>query len=297
MKSSEQMWGTGRASQAMKDSRRTVESGRRRHQDPDPKVVREPVVAGGRVFEDVMNELGARSSNSPELVRRLYLVMDAGAGTTDFTLMQTFDRRGDVRLGVIAGAQTGVRIGGRKLRAGVEEVVRAHGMAAGTTDAEVEEEAEQTMRLIWRANNEDAQDAMTRKRVEATAQHRKAMRKLNQAVTECLTCALSQDHVRRRVQRYNRRGIKWPIWTVATGGASELNVVRQLVKGHKKIEGAVFEFKPLEEEEEEMRRWRWTGDAQRALTSIERRQLAVARGGSMPELPQEIGDLGTIVMP
>lgn len=279
------------ARQAMNDGRRAVDPGRKPSQDPE--VVREPVVAGGRVFEDVVNEMNARFSNSPELVRRLYLVMDAGAGTTDFTLMQTFDRSGDVRLGVIAGAQTGVRIGGRKLRAGVEEVVRAHEMAAGTTDAELEEEAERTMRRIWQANNKDAQDAMTRRRVEATAQHRKAVRKLCQAVTECLTSALSQDDVQDYAKSYNDRGDKWPIFAIATGGAAEFDVVRQLVRGQISIEGAVFEFKPLED----TGMWRWVGTARRAQRSIERRQLAVARGGSMPELPQEIGDLGAIVMP
>ena len=162
-----------------------------------------------------------------------------------------------------------------------------------TTDAEVEEEAERTMRRIWEANNDDAQDAMTRKRVEATAQHRKAVRKLCQAVTECLTSALSLDDVQDYAKSYNDRGHKWPIFTIATGGAAEFDVVEQLVRGQIRIEGAVFELKPLDE----TGTGRWVGTARRAQRSIERRQLAVARGGSMPELPHEIGDLGAIVMP
>ena len=145
-----------------------------------------------------MSEWSGGWSNNPELVRRLLLVMDAGAGTTDFTLMQTFDRRGELRLGVIPGAQMGVRIGGRKLREGVEEVVRRNWMSAATTDAEVEEEAERTMRRIWLGDNEAIEDTETRKQVEATERHRKAMSRLKVARTACLTRALSQDDVQHR---------------------------------------------------------------------------------------------------
>ena len=279
------------ARRGMKDGRRAVKRGTTRNQEP--KVVREPIAAGGGVFEDVVSEWSGGWSNDPELIRRLLLVMDAGAGTTDFTLMQTFDRRGELRLGVIPGAQTGVRIGGRKLREGVEEVLRRNWMSAATTDAEVEEEAERTMRRIWLGDNEAIEDAETRKQVEATERHRKAMTRLKKARTACLTKALSQDDVQHHGTVRNQSGERWPIWTVATGGGAEMDVVRQLVRGRIRIGSAVFEFQPLGESDSR----RGGGAAQRGLRRIERRQMAVAKGGAMPRLPEEVGDLGRIVMP
>ena len=281
------------ARQGIKDGRRAVKRGTT--QNREPKVVREPIAAGGGVFEDVVSEWSGGWSNDPQLVRRLLLVMDAGAGTTDFTLMQTFDRKGELQLGVIPGAQEGVWIGGRKLREGIEEVIRRNWASATTTDAEVEEEAERTMRRIWLGDNAAIEEAETRKLVEATDRHRKAMSRLKDARTACLTRALSQDDVQRHGCAMNQKGERWPIWTVATGGGAEMDVVRQLVKGRIRVGDAEFEFQPVGEGDR--RRGGKRSAEQRGLRRIERRQMAVAKGGAMHRLPEEIGDLERIVMP
>ena len=72
-----------------------------------------------------------------------------------------------------------------------------------------------------------------------------------------------------------------------------MDVVRQLVRGRIRIGSAVFEFQPVGESDSR----RGGGAARRGMRRIERRQMAVAKGGAMPRLPEEVGDLGRIVMP
>jgi hypothetical protein len=71
---------------------RQIDTGRLRHLLSQDASVREPVAAGASRFNDQISEQrGGGSSKKP--VRRFLMVIDAGAGTTDFAVFQVIDRQ------------------------------------------------------------------------------------------------------------------------------------------------------------------------------------------------------------
>ena len=264
----------------------------------EPAVVREPLAAGAGRFEAVVDEWNASmQTRQSDLIRRLLLIVDAGAGTTDSVLLQTFDAKGELRLAVIDGTQIGIPVGGRELRRVVHSVIKKSDGAKGQSEAEIEEEAERTMRRLWAAGNHSAEDDETRKLVEAKRGYKKALRTLQESLTRCLKNGLMADPVQHHGKRMKTGGERWPIWTVTTGGAGEMSAVRALTRGKVSIGDTIFDLIPVENEATAP--WRTQGgmtrDERRGLQVVGR-QMAVVRGGAQPTLPDEIGDLRQVIV-
>lgn len=91
-----------------------------------------------------------------------------------------------------------------------------------------------------------------------------------------------------------RLGRSFPIYVLLTGGSSALPIVKKLSEGKVEIDGAPFGFIPVEE----LPRWIDTLPREDAeLVGSWYSQCAVAIGGSVRELPIEIEDLGSPVIP
>ena len=96
--------------------------------------VREPVAAGASRFSEIIE-----SDDQVELDRRVLLVVDAGAGTTDFALFQTFQKHDEeIRYGLIASSVRMCRVAGND----VDSIIRPLALEACNIDLRTRREEE-----------------------------------------------------------------------------------------------------------------------------------------------------------
>ena len=92
----------------------------------------------------------------------------------------------------------------------------------------------------------------------------------------------------------NRVGQPVPIYVLLTGGSSQLPTVKMLAEGTLAIGGAKFKFVHITDLP------RWIRELPRGLSELVARefpQCAVAIGGSSPQMPKELGDLISPILP
>lgn len=270
--------------------------------------IREPVAAGATQFEDFIDQ-----SVSPE-AKRLMLVIDAGAGTTDFALFQSFyDRETEtpsfalissaVRMSSIAGNRFDHVLRPMMLRAC--KVQPENGSPWNAEDfsiikADLESQIRSLKRRLFTESavslsfRPGASGLLTLDEVLAEATYQELGTELLAQRDDLIARILTA----RSIEEYGRitsaLGKPVPIFVLLTGGSSMLPIFADLAKGESLIRGVRFRFEAIDDQPQ------WIDDLPREqaeMLATEFRQCAVAIGGCAPTLPQEMKDLAAPVTP
>ena len=260
--------------------------------------VREPVAAGASRFNEMIER-----DEEDEFSRRILLVIDAGAGTTDFALFQTFQKRNEeIRYGLIAPSVMMCRVAGND----VDSIIRPLVLKACNIDLQTRREEEARIINI-------SLDSQLRNIKHELFAKEKASIELRPKVSGILRLNIvlqDEEYNRRRKELLEVRkqiiqsvfsdklnelrvGLPYTIYVLLTGGSASLPIIRDLAKGDIAIEHISFRFSEVEELPI------WIANLPRDIDLITShyQQCAVAIGGSVRELPQEISDLEDIILP
>jgi len=267
--------------------------------------VREPVAAGASRFNQMVIEDIGDFSN--ELVRMTLLIIDAGAGTTDFALFQTFRKHNEeIRYGLIAPSVRMCRVAGNN----IDSIIRPLALEACKVDIRTRKHDEarninisldSQLRDIkhnlfekQEANIELPHSASGILRLESVSQdseYKARGRELLEVRKEIIQSIFSGQLNDLQVRL---GGVPYPIHVLLTGGSAPLPIIRDLATGGIAIEKVSFRFSKVEKLPD------WIDTLPRdeaALITDRYPQCAVAIGGSVRELPQEITDLDYIIVP
>lgn len=267
--------------------------------------VREPVAAGASRFS---SRLDAHSDGS--VIRHALLVVDAGAGTTDFAMFQVAAGAGQapryalvrnsVRMSTVAGNTADMELKSLCLRAcGIDPISGAprapdeFAFIRADLDARVRE----FKRLLVTSGTLDVGLALnTTGRVlladfvAAMQRHADELR----AVRDTIVAGAFTHEVRSSVDQVRFMSEAYPVSVLLTGGSAALPAVAALAHGETSVDGFRVGFAPIEE----MPDWIQELPAEVATAvSGAYPQCAVAIGGSAVALPNEIEDLKGLIMP
>ena len=270
--------------------------------------VREPVAAGATQFEDFIDQ-----SVSPE-ARRLMLVIDAGAGTTDFALFQSFYNSATetssfalissaVRMSRIAGNRFDHVLRPMMLRAC--KVQPENGSPWNAEDfAIIKADLDSQIRALKRrlftesavplSLRPGASGLLTLEDVVAEASYQELGTELQAQRDDLIAGILNAGNIEEYGRLTRTLGRAVPIFVLLTGGSSRLPIFADLAKGESTIRGVPFRFEPIKEQPQ----WIDTLPREQAqMLAAEFAQCAVAIGGCAPTLPQEKRDLASPVTP
>lgn len=269
--------------------------------------VREPVAAGSSRFDDFfLGEL--ENLKDAGRARRLMMVVDAGAGTTDFAVFQVFfdPQQDTTRYALVSPSVSMSRLAGnevdRVLRRLVLEACRVdpksgHPLSedefriARNDVASRIREIKRTLFLTGTARLDlrpRLSGTLTTATVEADTEYRKLAAELVADQTAILE-GLFDDSSLEPYRILNQRlGKPVPIYVVLTGGSSKVPIFGRLADRELAINGARFRLVAVTALPQ------WISSLPREfsrLVSETYAQEAVAIGGSTPHLPVEISDL------
>jgi len=275
--------------------------------------VREPVAAAASRFDE---EIVRDAIDSDELVRRLLLVIDAGAGTTDFALFQVFsDPSSDrTKYGLIKQAVLMFRIAGNA----VDEILRPivlrqclidphSGYPRSTDDFNlIKIDLSAQIRAIKRdlfAKREasiqlrpDVSGMLSLETVLDNSDYKRLGTELKNARDGMLktTFESNEAFLKDAASKTMRSGRSFPIHVLLTGGSSALPIVRALADGELSFGDARFGFISVND----LPTWINSLPREEAeLVSGSYQQCAVAIGGSAKDLPIELKDLQSPITP
>jgi hypothetical protein len=269
--------------------------------------IREPVAAGATRFRDHFAGQDARP-------RRLMMVVDAGAGTTDFALFQSFHEPGNrnVSFALIAPSVRMSRIAGNRIDAALRPLMlRAckvdpeSGSPWSDADfallkSDLAAQIRTLKQVLFKtgaveiALKPGASGTLTLREVEADGDYRKLGQSLMERRNEVIGSVLDDSVAAEYKRRNEQLGKPVPVYVLLSGGSAEVPLVRQVASGHAEIRGAAFEFVPIDELP------LWIQRLPRGLSEMVAReflQCAVAIGGSAPHLPRQQADLSAPVVP
>jgi molecular chaperone HscA len=242
------------------------------------------------------------------------LVVDAGAGTTDFALFQSFidPDTDETSFALISNAVRMSRVAGNR----VDSVLRPLVLRACNVHAEngspwneeefriikadLSSQIRQLKQQLFAANSVSislrpgASGVLALEELEQEPSYQELGRNLIDQRDTLLRNALPEGAMDGFRMMMNRVGRALPIYVLLTGGSARLPLVQAIASGTLSIGGVKFEFKPITDTP------RWILELPRALSELTARefaQCAVAIGGSAPELPKEQRDLLAPVTP
>ena len=271
--------------------------------------VREPVAAGASRFNDMVGEEIENISN--ELVRRMLLVVDAGAGTTDFAFFQTFQKHlEEIGYALISPSVKMCRVAGNA----VDSIIRPMVLEACNIDPQSghprsEEEFSITKISLNSLIRDIKHDLFEKGEVKielrpnvsgtlkltdvlASNGYKELGKQLCQIRNDVIRSVFSSEHLEFLRQRLGPTPC--PIHVLLTGGSSTLPIVRDLAVGNFGIDGVSFCFSPVIELPDWINRLpRQTA----ALLTDWYPQCAVAIGGTVSELPEEKSDQDNVILP
>lgn len=270
--------------------------------------IREPVAAGATQFEDFLD-----TSVSPQ-ARQLMLVIDAGAGTTDFALFQSFyDRKTETSsLALISSAVRMSRVAGNRFDHALRPIMlRAcnvqpeNGSPWNAEDfaiikADLDSQIRGLKRQLFTEGTvaislrPGASGLLTLEEVIAEASYQELGKDLRTQRDELLAAALTEENVNEYRNATRALGRPVPIHVLLTGGSSKLPIIADLAKGVSTVRGVNFNFERINDLPQ------WINALPRDLAEMTARefsQCAVAIGGCAPQLPNEKKDLGAPVTP
>jgi hypothetical protein len=235
------------------------------------------------------------------------LVIDAGAGTTDFAMFQSFYGTGEESFALIANSVRMSRIAGNRFDSFLKPLIlRAcsvhpeNGSPWGDEEFSIiKADLAAQIRSLKRALFADGSTSISLRPGAS------GVLKLDGVMSDDGYLELEQELVRRRdelltavftaqnIEEYRRANLAFgrpvPIYVVLSGGSARIPAFEKLAIGKANIGGATFEFRRISDVP------RWVRDLPRdlsQLTAQEFPQCSVAIGGSSPELPREQHDLG-----
>ena len=270
----------------------------------DQRSIREPVAAGSSRFNEAI-------ANTTGNVRKYLLVVDAGAGTTDFALFQVFYNSDTkpIRYGLITPSVRMIRIAGNA----VDAVLRPLILRACKIDSQTGNPLHdsdfsllkvdldsriRTLKLLLFEKGEveinlvpSAKGRLALSDVLEDPSFRDLGKRLMGARRSILESVFHDEYI----EKMSLRGeVVIPIQVLLTGGSSSLPIMLDLSTGEIDIRGAKFGFHKIHE----LPGWVESLPADVAdLVAVNYRQCAVAIGGSVLELPSEINDLELAITP
>ena len=280
-----------------------IKSSQLEHLLAEQSTVREPIAAGASRFDDEISEQDQRS-------RRILLVIDAGAGTTDFAVFHAFvdpewnDQR--VRYALISPTVKMSRIAGNEVDAILRPLILR---AAGINPDNGAPRSESDFSLIRNDLNSQIREIkqLLFAAVEVEYDLRPGIRgkigigdvltdgsykkrcaeliEIRRNIVSELFSAKSIEEVKQANMRF---GKAMPIFVLLTGGSSSVPMLEEISSGGLDIDGAKFEFFKVKTLPD------WIEKSERSfLDRIEKPypQCAVAIGGTAPVLPIEIPEL------
>lgn len=268
--------------------------------------VREPIAAGASRFDTV---LGERNEPATVPIRQYLLVVDAGAGTTDFALFQAVTRVGEthpvygllrksVRMSLIAGNEIDIILRPIVLAAcGVDPLkLSANDYAYAKMDLDSQIRDIKRNLFDGRSNTVilhpnfhgvvDLQNLLSDPKMRNDGTELLDVRK------NILSSVFSEEQL--DDLRRSSDGGSVQIYVLLTGGSGALPIIRDLARGHIMLSGIQFRFELVDKLPD------WIGRLPRATAqqiADVYPQCAVAIGGSVPVLPKEVQDLELPVTP
>jgi molecular chaperone HscA len=275
-----------------------------------PAAIREPVAAGATRFRDYIDENDSEQARA----RRLMLVIDSGAGTTDFALFQSFydSDSGEASFALISKAVGMSRVAGNRidtvLRPLVLKACRIHPENGSPWSSEefsiIKADLSSQIRSLKQqlfANGSisislrpGASGVLTLKELESEVVYQELSQNLLDQRNSILRKAFSEESLEAYRAINSRMGRPVPIYVLLTGGSARLPLIKALAADSLVIGDAKFGFVPITELP------RWIQELPRNLSELVARefsQCAVAIGGSAPLLPKERGDLLSPIIP
>jgi len=269
--------------------------------------VREPIAAGASLFDEAIELQAQDGGQVPR--RQFLLVIDAGAGTTDFAMFEVFSNaEGDARYSLLSPSVKMSRIAGNA----VDDIVRglalqACGIDPGTGNPRSDEDFQlikadlgaQIRNLKQQVFSTggatvslkpNATGLLQLERVLGDSSYQQLGEKLRTACRNILETLFPKEYL----QVLRTRNIKPTINVLLTGGSSSIPVFRDLGDMSLSIDDVEFIFREIGE----MPGWISSLESELAgLVSGAYRQAAVSIGGSAPRLPDEINDLNHLILP
>ena len=288
---------------------RKIETQKLLHLLADKAPVREPVSAGASRFNDVLG--GGIENISNDNIRSLLLVVDAGAGTTDFALFYvTEDEYVGARYTLVAPSVKMCRIAGNA----IDDILWSLVLEACGINPEtgfprserhfeiVKKDLNSEIRNIKRDLFQNAKveinlnpnvfGVLHLDKLKENDRYKTYGNKLREIRDDIIQSVFGQfvDVLR---PRYQLTPCK--IYVLLTGGSSSLPIISALADGFYMIDTVAFNFSRIPES---LPNWvnrlpRETAD----LLANWYPQCAVAIGGAVPELPEENKDLSEIILP
>jgi hypothetical protein len=269
--------------------------------------VREPIAAGASLFGQ---ELGRMYDEVIGGLRRTYLiVIDAGAGTTDFAVFQAFGSDDDeYRYALIKPSVRMSRIAGNAVDEALQPLVlKACGIDPATGSPRSDEDfaliktdLSSQIRNIKEILFRDGQvgvslvpNAKGKMSLEDLLNDSQYQNYGGELVVACKSILEKIFH-EKDLEVFRRRGQKFPIHVLLTGGSSALPIVRTLGNCDLTVSGTTISLRSLEGIPD------WINTLPRELADLVAAaypQIAVAIGGSAPEMPIELNDLQEPVTP
>ena len=263
--------------------------------------VREPVAAGASRFNEKIEETDDLEN---KLIRRALLVIDAGAGTTDFALFQVFQRSSNVRYALIGPSIRMCAVAGNA----VDEILISIVLEKCGINPESGHPRSPDDFAFAKSNlRSEIRDI---KRDLFQQDHRQIALRPNVSGTIHVRSVLeNEQYIQRSRELVQIRDemiksmfgkVEWPrrdeipVYVLLTGGSSTLPLMRDLSKGSVLVSGVKLVFRSVDSIPE------WVDSLPRESSELLGEvfpQCAVAIGGSARELPREVQDLDQLVTP
>ena len=271
--------------------------------------VREPIAAGASIFDEELDEI-EEHDETESLMRRYLMVVDAGAGTTDFAVFQVFsaaDREknryallsGSVRMSGVAGnAVDGVLWPLVLRRCGIDPAT-----GAPRSDDDfllIKTDLAARIRAIKEAlfNDEDYDVQLqpnTRGKITLVdlledTEYIKLAGELRSQCEMILKDLLPEAYAR----TVRTKGLRVPVYVLLTGGSSKLPMVEAIGEETMNVDGVMFDMKRVRSLPD------WINSLSRELSDLvggKFAQSAVSIGGAAPVLPAELPPLIEPIVP
>jgi molecular chaperone HscA len=275
----------------------------------DQAAVREPIAAGASLFNERLDQLTTDDSTGA-LGRKYLLVIDAGAGTTDFALFEVFSnpRLETHKYALIGSTVRMSRIAGNAVEEALHPLIlKACGIdpATGSPSSDeafalIKTDLASQIRSIKQTLFLQGNCAISlRPNVRGIIQLEEltaepSYKNLGGELKTACRAILEGLFPKPFIEALRLRNLTMPIDVLLTGGSSALPIVQDLADTTLSIDGAKFKLQKIEPMPG------WIQRLPRELADLVARtypQCAVAIGGSAPELPEELSDLPNPVVP
>ena len=262
--------------------------------------VREPIAAGASLFDEELDEF-EEHDGVEGLSRRYLMVVDAGAGTTDFAVFQVFSRSEEARhrYALLSGSVRMSRVAGNAVDEVLQPLIlQACGIDPATGAPRNDEafgliktDLSAQIRSIKEALfidgtcdvelHPNAKGTVTRVDLETHPAYASLAEELNSQCKTVLDGLFPAEYA----DLLRRSGYRVPVHVLLTGGSSKLPIVEAIAGTSMTVDGIIFELKRVRSTPE------WINGLSRVLAELVGRtfpQSAVSIGGAAPELPTEL---------